>query len=118
MCRRVFYSVWVVILTVVARSRLFISNRLAWLSKGEDEDPDFAASDRDVLYYARALQEPTPAINGDTIRAKFDLEGNAVSVEPCYGDYRVDASDDCLAPAQERAWSSPIFVNQPRAEAS
>ncbi|MBW2272112.1 MAG: DUF3604 domain-containing protein [Deltaproteobacteria bacterium] len=76
-------------------------------------DPDFPGSGRDVLYYARAIQEPTPAINGNLMRTEFDAEGNAVSVEPCFGDYRTDPEDDCLAPARERAWSSPIFVNQP-----
>jgi hypothetical protein len=81
-------------------------------------DPDFPGSGRDVLYYARAVQEATPAINGDPMRTEFDADGNAVSVDPCFGDYRTDPEDDCLAPARERAWSSPIFVNQPRAQVS
>jgi hypothetical protein len=81
-------------------------------------DPEFPASRRDVLYYVRAIQEATPAINGNLLRAEFDAEGSAVSVDPCFGDYRTDPDDDCLAPARERAWSSPIFVNQPRAQVS
>lgn len=75
------------------------------------EDTDFADSGRDVLYYARAIQEATPAINGDLLRTTFDTEGNALSVEPCYGDYRTSMDDDCLAPANERAWSSPIYID-------
>jgi hypothetical protein len=75
------------------------------------EDEDFPASGRDALYYVRALQEETPAINGAMLRTTFDARGNAVSVEPCHGDHRTDLDDDCLAPASERAWSSPIFVN-------
>ncbi len=77
-------------------------------------DTEYPNSGRDVLYYARAVQEETPAINGALLRTEFDEAGNAVSTDPCYGDYRTDPADDCLAPARERAWSSPIFVNQPR----
>jgi hypothetical protein len=76
------------------------------------EDPDFAASGRDAVYYVRALQEPTPAVNGANLRTRFDADGNAVSVTPCYGDDRTPEGDDCLAPVEERAWSSPIFVDQ------
>lgn len=74
-------------------------------------DDEFAASGRDAVYYVRAIQPPTPAINGDDLRTTFDENGNAVSTRPCYGDYRVALDDDCLAPERERAWSSPIFVN-------
>jgi hypothetical protein len=76
------------------------------------EDPDYAGSGRDVLYYARAIQEPTPAVNGVNLRAEFDSEGNVVGTSPCFGDYRTPFDEDCLAPVEERAWSSPIFLDQ------
>ena len=76
------------------------------------EDPEFLASGRDAAYYVRALQEPTPAINGANLRTRYDSDGNALSVDPCYAGWRTRDDDDCLAPVQERAWSSPIYVNQ------
>jgi hypothetical protein len=80
----------------------------------ELDDPEFARSGHDAVYYARALQEPTPAVNGANLRTEFDAEGFAIAVTPCYGDPRTPIDDDCLAPVAERAWSSPIYVDHPR----
>jgi hypothetical protein len=77
------------------------------------EDPDFAALGRDTVYYVRALQTPTPAINGANLRTRFE-DGRAVSLRPCRIGAGSDPADDCLADVQERAWSSPIFVDSPR----
>ena len=78
----------------------------------EFDDPEFPAAGRSALYYVRAVQEPTPALNGAGLRCqKRDESGVCLEVDPCYGDFRTPASDDCLAPVQERAWSSPIFVD-------
>ena len=77
----------------------------------EFSDEDFLASARDAVYYVRALQETTPAINAANLRAEFDEEGNVVSLNPCRVGVADDPPDDCLADAQERAWSSPIFVD-------
>ncbi len=73
-------------------------------------DPEFDRIARDAVYYVRAIQEETPAVNGANLRTEFDAEGRPVSTEPCFGDFRTPFDEDCLAPVQERAWSSPIFV--------
>jgi hypothetical protein len=75
------------------------------------EDPEFATASRDAVYYVRAMQAPTPAVNAANLRCEYDDAGNCVKLNPCWGDYRIDDADDCLAPYEERAWSSPIFVN-------
>ncbi len=77
----------------------------------EFEDPDFAASQRDAVYYVRALQEETPAINADGLRPVRDANGAVVSIEECHGGFGTSTDDDCLAPVQERAWSSPIYLD-------
>ena len=78
----------------------------------EFDDPDFAVSGRDVAYYVRAIQEPTLAVNAGGLRCDRDAQGNCVQVHPCFGDYRTPYGDDCLSENEERAWSSPIYVNQ------
>ena len=76
----------------------------------EFADEAFAEASRDAVYYVRALQHETPAINGANLRTRFAADGSPSGVTLCYGGYRTPADDDCLAPVQERAWSSPIFV--------
>jgi uncharacterized protein DUF3604 len=78
----------------------------------EVEDPDFAAGGRETIYYARAVQEPTPAVNAGGLRCEYDAAGDCVKVNPCYGDYRTPYGEDCLSPNEERAWSSPIYVRR------
>jgi hypothetical protein len=73
-------------------------------------DVEFTESNRQTLYYARAIQQASPAINAGGLRCTRDANGVCIDVDPCYGDFRTDSEDDCLAPNRERAWSSPIFV--------
>jgi hypothetical protein len=77
----------------------------------EFDDPEFAETGRDSVYYVRAIEEPTPTVNGGNLRTKFDEQGRAVEIDPCWGGYRTDPLDDCLADTEHRAWSSPIFVD-------
>ncbi|MGI9285576.1 MAG: DUF3604 domain-containing protein [Pseudomonadales bacterium] len=77
----------------------------------EFEDPDFTQDGRNALYYARAIQAPSPSVNGGQLRCEYDANGQCIKVNPCYGDYRTESSDDCLSPDAERAWSSPIYVD-------
>ena len=75
-------------------------------------DPDFSEAARDALYYVRAIEEPSDAVNGANLRCEFDARERCVGTDPCYGDERLTPyQEDCLAPVEERAWSSPIFVN-------
>lgn len=78
----------------------------------EFEDPEYAESERGFLYYVRAIEEPSPAINGENLRTTYNREGEPVSVNPCYGDMRTRAEDDCLEMVEERAWSSPIYLSR------
>jgi hypothetical protein len=77
----------------------------------ELSDPEFESSARDAVYYVRAIQEPSQAVNAGNLRCERDAEGECVRVRPCYGGYRTPESDDCLGEVEERAWSSPIFVD-------
>ena len=71
-------------------------------------DPDFAAAERGTSYYVRAIEAPSLVIDADPLGCTFDAEGRCVDLDPCFD--RAD-DDDCLAPSEQRAWSSPIFVD-------
>ncbi|MFK7732989.1 MAG: DUF3604 domain-containing protein [Pseudomonadales bacterium] len=77
----------------------------------EFSDEQFLESGREAVYYVRAIQEASDAINGGGLRCEYDVDGNCIKVNPCYAGPRTAANDDCLAPLEERAWSSPIFVS-------
>lgn len=66
-----------------------------------------------ATYYVRAIQEPSMKINADNLRCTYDEEGNCTEVNICYGDDRTSRDDDCLGEIEERAWSSPIYVEHP-----
>jgi hypothetical protein len=75
-------------------------------------DSSFVKGGRDALYYVRAIQEPSPAVNGGQLRCKFDSEGRCTKVNLCSGDpTKTSPADNCLEAVEERAWSSPIFVD-------
>ncbi len=76
------------------------------------DDPEFPGSASSASYYARAIQTATPAINAANLRTEFDDAGNPLQTTPCHGGFRTAADDDCLAPARERAWSSPIYLDR------
>jgi hypothetical protein len=74
-------------------------------------DEEFAASGRHALYYARAIEAPSPTVNGGFLRCERDAAGECVETRPCRNE---DPEDDCLAPSAHRAWSSPIFIDHAR----
>ncbi len=78
----------------------------------EFEDEEFNATGRESVYYVRAIEEESDMINIYPLNTEYDENGMAVSVDPCYGDtFKTPYQEDCTAPAEERAWSSPIFID-------
>ena len=59
----------------------------------EFRDEEFVASGRDALYYARALEAPSAALNGQPLETQFDAVGNPVSIVPCT-PARIDEGGD------------------------
>ena len=72
-------------------------------------DEEFVSSGRDALYYVRAIEEPSLAVAADPLGCQRDESGRCVDVKPCFGR---PVDDECLAETEERAWSSPIFLDQ------
>ena len=77
-------------------------------------DPDYPAAGRTIAYYVRVFEEPSPAVNAGGFRCQYDADGRCVEMAPCYQDHRTPLDDDCLAEVEERAWSSPIWLDPAR----
>ncbi len=69
-------------------------------------DEEFPGGARDAVYYVRAIEAPSPAVNGAQLRCEYDAFGRCLQINLCTRE-----SGDCLAEVEERAWSSPIFVD-------
>jgi len=74
-------------------------------------DEEFETLARDSSYYVRAIQEPSASINAKNLRCTYNEKGECEKVNICNGDFKTAKEDDCLASSEERAWSSPIFIN-------
>ena len=77
----------------------------------EFSDEAYENLSRDSIYYVRAIQEASPVVNAGNLRCTYNEKGECIKVNICYGDSRTDRDDDCLSLSEERAWSSPIYVN-------
>ncbi len=75
-------------------------------------DPDFVDSGRDAVYYARVFETAKPTVNASPLGCERDLEGRCLGVSIC------PDGDECLRPDEPRAWSSPIYVDHPKARRS
>jgi hypothetical protein len=75
-------------------------------------DPAYAGEGRDAIYYVRAIEESEPTINARPIECVRDESGRCMKAKLCFGDYR-SGPGDCTAPAEPRAWSSPIYLDYP-----
>jgi hypothetical protein len=71
-------------------------------------DPEFPKAARDTSYYVRAIEVASPVMDADPLGCERDAAGTCVSLDPCFE--RPD-SDDCLSPSEQRAWSSPIYID-------
>ena len=74
-------------------------------------DNEYSKGERDSVYYVRAIEEPSLRINAGNLRCDYDSDGNCKKVNICYGGYKTSREDNCTMMSEERAWSSPIFVN-------
>jgi hypothetical protein len=73
-------------------------------------DPEYNKGKRDTIYYVKAIQEAEPVINAQPVKCERDGNGKCIKATLCYGDYR-SGTDGCTAPAEHRAWSSPIYLD-------
>lgn len=78
----------------------------------EFEDPEFESVGRETVYYVRAIEAPSLAVNAGQMRCDYTEDGECLTAQICSASPMfTDPEDDCLAMNEERAWSSPIFIS-------
>jgi hypothetical protein len=78
----------------------------------EFEDADYSIAQRPALYYARVIQAAEPLIGGDPFGCEYNEQGECIRRNYCIGA-NATPDNNCLAEAEPRAWTSPIFVEPP-----
>ena len=71
-------------------------------------DPEFTEDARETSYYVRAIEAPSPTISADPYGCRDAGPEGCTQLDACFA--RAD-DDDCTAPDEQRAWSSPIFLS-------
>ena len=75
-------------------------------------DEDFSTDQKDVSYYVRAIEVPTPQINVKGGVCEFDADGNCVKFKLCTQDWRHPRDiESCSEIDEHLAWSSPIYLD-------
>ncbi len=69
------------------------------------DDPDFELAHRDTVYYVRAFESPKATVNGSMLGCRSEGDNLCAETDPC------QRGEECLAPDEPRAWSSPIYVD-------
>ena len=68
--------------------------------------------EKNVVEQETSIEKESKAVNASNLRCELDEFGNCIEVNICYGSpMQTPKEEDCLANTQERAWSSPIFVD-------
>ncbi len=75
------------------------------------EDEEYAAGGRSSIYYVRAIEEASEAVNGANLGCEYDEKGQCTRMRNCVFGWQ--PGEDCLGRVEERAWSSPIYVDYP-----
>ncbi len=76
----------------------------------EFADTEYESKGRDAVYYARAVEAEDELIHGSNpLGCTWDDLGNCLEIDPCGAETPI--GEDCLTPAEPRAWSSPIYLN-------
>ena len=86
-----------------------LARRLGRVRAGNVADSIAGDEGCPTVRHVRAIEAPSPAVGADPLHCRYDAQGRCAQIDPCWGR---PAEDECLAETEERAWSSPIFVDQ------